>query len=98
MCSDDVPGDTLPGACCLPPERWDTSLSSCIECTNTQAPSELKAGLDQPYISCTGSGSTTHFKYRLTKTSGTPAATPYTSPDPILNGTPVLHTATSFTA
>jgi len=99
MCSDDIPTDNKPGACCLPPQTWNTATNTCQECTNTQAPSELKAGVDQPYISCTGNGDTaqTHFKYRLTKTSGTPAATPYTSTTPTLIGTQVLHTETPFT-
>jgi hypothetical protein len=71
-----------------------------MECTQTQAPSELKAGVDQPYISCNGDptdSTKTHFKYRLTKTAGTPSADSYTSPTPLSIGTSVLHTATPFT-
>ena len=99
MCSDDIPTDNKPGACCLPPQSWNTATGTCMECSNTQAPSELKAGVDQPYISCTGNGDTTqtHFRYRLTKTSGTPTADVFTSVTPVSVGTQVLHTATPFT-
>ena len=99
MCSDDLPNDNKPGACCLPPQTWNTATGTCMECTNTQAPSELKAGVDQPYISCTGNGDTTqtHFRYRITKTSGTPTADVYTSTTPSPVGTQILHTATPFT-
>ncbi len=78
MCSDDIPTDNKPGACCLPPQTWNTATGTCQECTNTQAPSELKAGVDQPYISCTGNGDTTqtHFKYRITPLTGSLPITP----------------------
>ena len=96
MCSDDIPTDNKPGACCLPPQTWNTATNTCQECTNTQAPSELKAGVDQPYISCRGDVNDmakTHFKYKLTKISGTPE-TPYVSTTPVLNGTQILHAVT----
>lgn len=90
MCSDDNLTDDKPGACCVPPKKWNTATSSCVECSNTQAPSELKAGIDQPYITCTGNGDTTktHFKYRITKQGSTDA--PFIS-EIFTIGTPVLH-------
>lgn len=69
MCSDDNLADGKPGACCIPPKKWNSTTNACVECSNTQAPSELKAGIDEPYITCTGNGDTTktHFRYRITK-------------------------------
>ncbi len=96
MCSDDIPTDNKPGACCLTPQTWNTATGTCQECTNTQAPSELKAGVDQPYISCKGDigdATKTHFKYKLTKTSGPPEAA-YISTTPVANGDQILHTVT----
>lgn len=54
MCSDDNLADNLPGACCVPPATWNTVSKSCTGCLATQAPSELRAGIDQPYITCAG--------------------------------------------
>ncbi len=90
LCSDDIPDDGKPGACCLPPESWDTETASCRSCTNTQAPNVLKAGFDQPYIACTGDGNVanTHFRYRITKEGGTDA--PFIS-ELYTIGTQVLH-------
>ena len=92
LCSDDLPDDNKPGACCIPPKTWSTATNSCVECSNTQAPSEIKADFDQPYISCTGSGvaTQTHFRYRITKTSPTNTDAPYVS-EPFTIGTQVLH-------
>lgn len=57
--------------------------SQCVgaSCTNTQAPAELKAGVDQPYIACMGNGDATktHFRYKLVKTSGSTTAGLYFS-------------------
>lgn len=90
MCSDDNLTDNLPGACCVPPEKWDTTTKTCTACSNTQAPAELKANHDQPYIACTGNGvlTDTHFRYRLTKKDSTDA--PFVS-DIFSNSTQVLH-------
>jgi len=79
------------GACCPAGAQWSSANNKCeTNCTTTQAPSELKAGIDQPYISCTaGPTGTTHFKYRLTDTSA-PTATPFISAI-YTNGTQVLH-------
>lgn len=90
MCSDDNPSDGKPGACCVPPKKWNSTTNTCVECSNTQAPSELKAGVDQPYITCTGNGDTTktHFRYRITKEGAT--ETPFIS-EPFTIGTQVLH-------
>lgn len=47
VCSDDNPNDNKPGACCIAPKKWDSTanagVGACVECTNTQAPAELKA-------------------------------------------------------
>lgn len=67
--------------------------SQCVDaCTNTQAPSELKAGIDQPYISCTGNGDATktHFRYKIIKTAGS-TETDFVSTIPALIGTQMLH-------
>jgi len=76
MCSDDNLGDGKPGACCIPPKKWNSTTNSCVECSNTQAPSELKAGVDEPYITCTGNGDNTktHFKYRISPITGSTGA------------------------
>jgi hypothetical protein len=98
MCSDDLPNDGKPGACCIPPKKWSTSANgwagACVECSNTQAPAELKAGVDEPYITCTGNGDTTktHFKYRITKQGSTAAGDTFIS-EQFTIGTQVLHTA-----
>ena len=90
MCSDDNLGDGKPGACCVPPKQWSTQNSSCTECNSTQAPSEIKASVDEPYITCTGNGdlTKTHFRYRLTKQGSTDV--PFVSGLFTL-GTQVLH-------
>lgn len=81
------------GACCPADTTWNSTQNSCVPnntCTNTQAPRELKAGYDQPYIACTGNGvaTDTHFRYRITKVGSTDA--PFIS-DIFINGTQVLH-------
>lgn len=67
-------------------------------CTNTQAPAELKAGVDEPYITCTGDGdiAKTHFKYRITSVAqSTPAVVATsTSTNPSLTVTKLLAKAT----
>lgn len=79
MCSDDNLNDGKPGACCIAPKKWSSTanggVGACVECSNTQAPSELQAGLDQPYITCTGNGDATksYFKYKITKIGSTDA-------------------------
>lgn len=90
MCSDDNLTDDKPGACCVPPKKWDTASATCKSCSNTQAPSELKANYDQPYIACTGDGtvSNTHFRYRITKAGSADA--PFVS-ELYTIGTQVLH-------
>lgn len=90
VCSDDLPADGKPGACCVAPKTWDTATATCQSCSNTQAPTELKANYDQPYITCTGNGivSDTHFRYRITKTGSTDA--PFISELHTI-GTQVLH-------
>lgn len=89
--SSDTLATTQIGACCPAGAQWNSANNKCeTNCTTTQAPSELKAGVDQPYISCTaGPTGTTHFKYRLTDTSA-PTATPFISAI-YSNGTQVLH-------
>lgn len=79
------------GACCPAGAQWSSANNKCeSNCTTTQAPSELKAGVDQPYITCTaGPTGTTHFRYRLTDTSA-PTATPFISAI-YSNSTQVLH-------
>jgi hypothetical protein len=82
MCSDDIPTDNKPGACCLPPKKWNTATGTCEDCSQTQAPSELKAGVDQPYISCNGDpadSTKTYFKYRITPITGSLPITPTTT-------------------
>jgi hypothetical protein len=63
-------------------------------CTSTQAPAELKAGIDEPYITCTGNGDTTqtHFKYRITPVVQTPTSVTAstTSTNPSLTVTKLL--------
>lgn len=69
--------------------------SQCVDaCTNTQAPSELQAGVDQPYISCMGNGDATktHFRYKLIKTAGS-TETDFVSTVPAIIGTQILHPA-----
>lgn len=90
MCSDDNLTDNLPGACCVPPEKWDTATKTCKACSNTQAPAQVKANYDQPYIACTGDGvlTNTHFRYKLTKQGSTDAS--FIS-DIFSNSTQVLH-------
>lgn len=82
---------TQVGACCPAGAQWSIANNRCeTNCNTTQAPSELKAGVDQPYISCTaGPSGTTHFRYRLTDMSA-PTAAPFIS-NIYSNGTPVLH-------
>lgn len=79
------------GACCPAGAQWSFANNKCeTNCNTTQAPSELKAGIDQPYITCTaGPSGTTHFRYRLTDVSA-PTATPFISAI-YANSTPVLH-------
>lgn len=95
MCSDDNLSDNKPGACCLAPKKWNSTANggagACVECNNTQAPSELQANLDQPYITCTGNGDTnkTHFRYKLTNLTDT-AQAPFVSDIKSVN-TSVLH-------
>lgn len=88
MCSDDNFTDNLPGACCVPPEKWDTATKTCKACSNTQAPSELKANYDQPYITCTGNGvvADTHFRYMIKQ-----GTTVVMTSDIYPNSTQVLH-------
>lgn len=94
MCSDDNLTDGKPGACCVPPEKWDSTANAgagaCKACSNTQAPAELKANYDQPYITCTGNGvvADTHFRYRITKEGSTDA--PFVS-DIFQNSVQILH-------
>lgn len=90
FCSDDDFTDNTPGACCHASNQWNSASKSCVQCTSTQAPSELKAGVDQPYITCTGNGDATktHFKYRLTQKGG--IMPPFIS-DAHTLGTQVLH-------
>lgn len=47
-------------------------------CTTTEAPNELKANVDKPYISCTDNNKGTQFKYRISDPNN-PVFTPYTS-------------------
>lgn len=63
------------------------------DCNQTQAPSELKAEYDQPYISCLGSGdiTQTHFKYRLTKINGASSEVEFVSSESELIGIQILH-------
>lgn len=63
------------------------------DCNQTQAPSELKAEFDQPYINCSGSGDATqtHFKYRLTKINGSSSKVEFVLPEPEIVGTQILH-------
>ncbi len=64
---------------------WSSVAKTCFgDCNQTQAPSELKAEYDQPYISCLGSGDATqtHFKYRLTRINGDSSEVEFVSPEP----------------
>jgi hypothetical protein len=61
-----------PSCTCPAGSTYDAPTNTCIapaSCANTQAPSELKVGVDQPLITCTGNGdmTKTHFKYRIKK-------------------------------
>lgn len=92
MCSDDNLTDGKPGACCVPPEKWDSTANggagACLACSNTQAPAELKANYDQPYITCTGNGvvADTHFRYMIKQ-----GTTVVMTSDIYPNSTQVLH-------
>lgn len=64
--------------------------TSCAStCTTTEAPSELKANVDKPYISCTDNTKGSHFKYRISDPNN-PEFTPIVS-DIYTVGTRVLH-------
>ena len=75
MCSTTCPlgsTGTHPTCICSAGSTYDIPTNTCISpasCTNTQSPSELKVGVDQPLITCTGNGdmTKTHFKYRIKK-------------------------------
>lgn len=92
MCSDDNLTDGKPGACCVPPEKWDSTANAgagaCRACNNTQAPGEIKANYDQPYITCTGNGvlTDTHFRYMIKQ-----GTTVIMTSDIYQNSTQVLH-------
>lgn len=61
------------GVCCPAGTSWNCLQNECVsECLSTQAPSALQAGIDQPYITCTGDGDPTHthFRYRITTLTG----------------------------
>ena len=65
--------------------------TTCMStCTTTEAPSELKANVDKPYISCTNGAQGTHFKYRISNPNDT-AFTPFESTSIYSVGTRVLH-------
>ncbi len=62
---------------CAAEQVWNgTSCTS--NCTTTEAPSELKANVDKPYISCTDSTKGAQFKYRISDPNN-PAFTPIVS-------------------
>jgi hypothetical protein len=61
--------------CCPSGQSYCPTTNSCVvtgSCAScsTSAPSELKAGVDQPYISCGAVDSKTHFRYRIISGSG----------------------------
>lgn len=64
--------------------------TTCMStCTTTEAPSELKANMDKPYINCTNGAQGTHFKYKISNPNDI-AFTPILS-DIYSVGTRVLH-------
>lgn len=65
--------------CCPTGQSYCATTNSCsTTCAScaTSAPSELKAGVDQPYISCGAIDNTnTHFRYKISSGAATSTAT-----------------------
>lgn len=66
--------------------NWSCDSNACINSCGTHVPSELKAGVDIPFITCDAKTGSTHFRYQITRGSLV-----YTS-DIYPSGTTVKHT------
>ena len=58
---------------------WSCDSNACINACGTHVPSELKAGVDIPFITCDAKPGSTHFRYQITKVSSSNIAATSTS-------------------
>ncbi len=82
---DDTNLACTAAACCPAGTGWNCSTNSCQNQCGVHVPTELKAGIDTPYITCDAQPGTTHFRYQIVN-----GGTTYTSPL-FVNGTSAKH-------
>jgi hypothetical protein len=73
---------------CANGQTWN-GISCTSTCTTTEAPTELQANVDKPYINCTDGAQGAQFKYRISDPNN-PAFTHILS-SAYATGTRVLH-------
>jgi hypothetical protein len=82
---DETQSTCVEGACCPLGMKWSCDLNTCANSCGTHVPSELKTGIDIPYITCDAKPGSSHFRYQITQ-----GALTYTS-DLYPNGATVKH-------
>lgn len=85
-CTRDSSDSTCSEAACCPAGMsWSCENNTCVNTCWTHVPSELKAWIDIPYITCDAKSGATHFRYQVRSGSLT-----YTS-DSYVTGTTIRH-------